>query len=404
MMRPILPSLVVAAILAIPGLWGCAEPPGPSNYTVRDSAGIRIVESGEPAWGPGDGWSIAPDPVMRIGEREGEESQLLFQVADARRLPGGGIAVLNGGSGTVRIFAGDGDSLREFGGAGEGPEEFRSPISLHVLAEDTLLIWDGARPGFSLFTVDGEFLRSRRLSLPGLERPAGVHPLPGSRLLLTTHSSPFTRPGDHGVGIHRFSTPFLVLDGGGMVLDTLGFFPSGETMILEQAVGVPPFHKSTYVDVRGDAIYVGTADAMEVSVRELSGEPKAFYRYPAVDLTVGTAEREWFRDRMGAEARPEEVPILEQISSSLIFPETRAAYTDLQVDPTGAVWLRTGLYFPEGPAPTEWSVFSREGAFLGTLAMPPGFEPMEFGRDFVLGRWKDELGVEQVRVYRIENR
>jgi hypothetical protein len=33
--------------------------------------------------------------------------------------------------------------------------------------------------------------------------------------------------------------------------------------------------------------------------------------------------------------------------------------------------------------------------------MPPGFAPSEIGRDYVLGVWKDDVGLEHVREYSI---
>ena len=35
---------------------------GPSTYTVRDSAGVSIVESSAPAWGDGEAWTLTEEP------------------------------------------------------------------------------------------------------------------------------------------------------------------------------------------------------------------------------------------------------------------------------------------------------------------------------------------------------
>jgi len=86
----------------------------------------------------------------------------------------------------------------------------------------------------------------------------------------------------------------------------------------------------------------------------------------------------------------------------LVFPETRAAYSALRVDATGAVWLRTGRHLPPTDASPEWTVFSHAGVLLGTFTLPDRFEPFQFGGDYVLGVWRDELDVEFVRVYGLE--
>ena len=69
------------------------------------------------------------------------------------------------------------------------------------------------------------------------------------------------------------------------------------------------------------------------------------------------------------------------------------------LDERGALWLRTGRHFPPLAPSHEWTVFSQEGALLGTVTLPDRFEPFHFGTDEVLGVWKDEMDVEFVRVY-----
>ena len=54
---------------------------------VRDSAGVRIVESTVGMWREGDAWTVAPTPRVDIGGVEGDPDQQLFRVGDARRLP-----------------------------------------------------------------------------------------------------------------------------------------------------------------------------------------------------------------------------------------------------------------------------------------------------------------------------
>lgn len=49
----------------------------------------------------------------------------------------------------------------------------------------------------------------------------------------------------------------------------------------------------------------------------------------------------------------------------------------------------------------DWIAVSAEGRWLGTVQMPPGFEPHAFTADGVVGLYKDDMGVEQVRDYAI---
>lgn len=61
---------------------------------VRDSAGIRIVESSAPAW-DGDGWHLSDTPEVVIGRREGDERYLFGSIGGGLVLADGRIAVLD---------------------------------------------------------------------------------------------------------------------------------------------------------------------------------------------------------------------------------------------------------------------------------------------------------------------
>jgi hypothetical protein len=209
------------------------------------------------------------------------------------------------------------------------------------------------------------------------------------------------------VGIHRDPAPLILLDSDGAVLDTLGFFPSMEISILSVAgnrlTGFVPFGKNSYFGLRGASVLVGTADAMEVREYDDEGNLVSIARVPGADLTVTDDDERWFEEHLSRRAKtPQEQQMLGPLLESLIYPETKAAYSGLLVDPSGNVWLRTGRHFPpEGPSP-EWTVFSVDGAWLGSLEMPEGFDPLEVGEDYLLGVWRDELDVESVRVYGLE--
>jgi hypothetical protein len=401
--------VVLGPLGLLSGAFGCSSPAPAHTYTVRDSSGVTVVESQGPAWSSGIGWWLSTEPSLQIGKREGEEPFQFFDVAGGLQLSDGRIVILNAGTQTVRVFSEQGEFLTEFGGAGRGPGEFRRLRSVHQLAGDTVLVWDPGRPGFSLFTASGAFLGSTTLMPPGSEQLSSVHPLPDGRLLVSTYASPATQGGDRGVGIHRDMAPILVFDREGSLVDTLGVYPSAETMIMrlgrDTGLGTAPFAKSTLLAVSGSTVHLGTADRMELSVLDLDGALEAVFRYPGVELALKEEDREWFRARLSEMvSTPEEQQILGAMLSGLVFPDTRAAFSDLAVDPGGAIWLRTGRHFPPMGPSAEWTVFSADGFLLGAVQFPERFEPLEFGVDQVMGVWKDEFDVEFVRIYPILGR
>lgn len=58
----------------------------------------------------------------------------------------------------------------------------------------------------------------------------------------------------------------------------------------------------------------------------------------------------------------------------------------------------------EYPLPTElprWAVYGPDGLLVTRVATPPDGSVTHIGADFVLGVWRDDLGVERVRMYRL---
>ena len=69
---------------------------------------------------------MIPEPVLQIGERDGESPYLFSRVRGAVRVPDGRIVVLEGESLEIRVFGPDGTHHVSFGRRGDGPLEFES--------------------------------------------------------------------------------------------------------------------------------------------------------------------------------------------------------------------------------------------------------------------------------------
>ena len=79
--------------------------------------------------------------------------------------------------------------------------------------------------------------------------------------------------------------------------------------------------------------------------------------------------------------------------------ETFPAFSSFIGDATGHLWVREYDFPGEArPAPL-WTVFGPEGRVLGCIETPPGLRIFEIGADYILGRVRDELGVESVQVW-----
>ena len=404
------PSVGVAGrillVILASGAVACSTGATSETFVERDSAGIAIVETFQPAWERNPAWQIPSDPVLEIGSAAGEEAQQFYRVTGAQRLSDGRIAVLNQGSLTVRIFGADARIEGEFGGEGDGPGEFRALTSLQVLEGDTLLIWDVRQRRLSFLTSYGEYISSIRLDWAGGEQLTGVRRVPDGHFIVKTYASPFPRGPSSGLGIHRRVAPLLRFDGLGQVSDTIGFFPSVEGAIVHLD-GSPvmmdaPFAKNFHFDSWEGSVVTGTAEGMEVQVWDATDGLLSIFRYPALDLTVTQEDQDAFwESALSGDLSPEQRRATTEILQALPFPETRASFTELRVDSDGDVWLKTGADRSNQAALNEWTVFSSSGEMLGALTLPRDLTVLAIDTDEILGVWKNPMGVEFIRVYEL---
>lgn len=90
-----------------------------------------------------------------------------------------------------------------------------------------------------------------------------------------------------------------------------------------------------------------------------------------------------------------------------MWPDFRPAHSKLLIDESGNFWLEEYRFphygqVPEKPTPTFWSVFSRDGAWLGRVEVPGRLLVENIYDDKIIGVWKDAEGIASIRVYRLE--
>jgi hypothetical protein len=86
--------------------------------------------------------------------------------------------------------------------------------------------------------------------------------------------------------------------------------------------------------------------------------------------------------------------------TDLPIPEFAPLYTTLKVDDERRIWLER-FRLPGDTGPRRWDVINASGEWLGTVDVPPRFTLFRAGRDYVLGRTLDSLGVERVQRHRV---
>ncbi|MEZ4495134.1 MAG: hypothetical protein R3C29_17695 [Dehalococcoidia bacterium] len=174
----------------------------------------------------------------------------------------------------------------------------------------------------------------------------------------------------------------------------------------EQVVGYPlEFGSSLKVAVGHERIYVGQTDKSIVEVFGLSGERIRQITWRASPDPVTDADR---RARIAQESTvvahgPQDN--MDQRTSYLEFLRTQdfseyaPAFTGLLPADDGALWVE------RDPRPwwphREYLVFDSTGIAVAAVSLPRAFLPFQVDTAFVLGRWRDLDGADQVRLYRL---
>ncbi len=420
----------VCAVAAIALAASGCDRPGPSGgeaaedpaVTIRDSAGIEIVENHAPEHPAGEFWAIDPEPEFVLGGSEnpggmaGDSAQLVWNVVGLARLVDGRVAVLSSENRQLVLFEPSGELAGIVGGPGEGPGEFVRPERLQYLPPDTLVVWDYFLRAIDYFDTSGRLLRERtvdhaRLREFGAWGESRRIPLPDGSFLVgvmdtiaddspddCTHLTGRTESARFGEMVLHAEELLRIDDA-----DAARSFGCASSFFSLMAAGGDP--PSFYIHNRGNQIDQRALDGTLVRIIRRTTEPP-----PVTDKAWLAESANWeaYREMMGW-------PRLAGDEGPIARREKYNAAASVLVSPEGFLWVKEWSASESG-IPDQWSVFSPEGRWLGALSFPPnpaapdmqmcGLQgtPCWVGRDYFLVVRRDELGVERVEGYRIRRK
>ena len=193
---------------------------GGTAVTVRDSAGVEIVENHEPEHPPGAFWTLGEEPEFVLGGAGSDIGANIWKVRDIARLADGRIAILSQGNHQVFLYEPSGLLSKVIGGRGRGPGEFVRPERMQYLPPDTLAVSDYSMGPVTYFDTAGTVLRTRPIDLARtldlLPERSAEHPrtpLPDGSFVVAAwqHDPQFERPREGEV--YRYpSVEFLRID------------------------------------------------------------------------------------------------------------------------------------------------------------------------------------------------
>lgn len=391
---------LAAAIALSPG--GCGRGSGDAAdlaIATRDSAGVRIVEFGDPAAAPLPSWRLEAEPTLTIGGADAAPEHELFGAVDAARTSAGAVAVANSGTREVRVYDAAGAHVSTLGGQGRGPGEFGTLSWVGVADGDTLVAYDVFLRRMTWFAPDGRVARTLALEEPARGSP---EPLGLSRGRLFVRSG-FNRL--FGEGERRDTVAIYLYHESGSIGDTLGTYPGPERFFYTAPDGsasmqLPPIYgRTVYAHAAGGRLAVGASDDFSIDVydgSELSLKIRG--RAPLRTANPADVDRER-QSRRGSASGP-----MRQLRRDAVAATpargTLPAFGKLLVDGEGWVWVQEHPRAPDEPA--RWTILDRGGIPRARLVTPPGLEVYEIGGSYLLGRRRDEDGVERIVLHRLQ--
>jgi hypothetical protein len=341
-----------------------------------------------------------------IGTVDGDTTYQLFGVAGAHRTADGSIAVVNAGSFDVRVFAADGTFLRSFGQRGAGPEEFGMPVLAGTQA-DTLVVVDRAHHRLAFVHPDDGFIRLARVDdeVGGFLNPAGMFP---NGQAVFGGAFDMRRIGDLREGMNRAHTFYRSCNPDGSMGADFGDKEGAEFFIGNLGGSGPdsrpaliPFGKVPLATVSQDRFYFASGGTYEIEVYDPSGQLVRVIRLEHEPVPVTQDHVTQYIEGVTADVPdPEQARMMRQHLARLPAPDAFPAMSALAGDQLGYLWVAD--YAPPGQEESTWNVFDPSGVLAGRVKLPPQVYPLEIGEDYLLGAYRDELGVEYLHLYAVE--
>ena len=385
------------------------------GVTVRDSAGIRIVENHAPMWDSAEFWTLESEPVFGIGSGGGasdatnDVSHLVWDIKEAAPLSDGRVAMLSSsGENKVLIFEPSGELSASFGRKGRGPGEFTYALHLQVLPGDTIVVWDYMFGPIGYFDPSGTLLKDRRIDFgamieeatPGSGQAlteAVALPLPDGSFLAEVVRLDWQPPKE---GLYQPPVRYLRIDLT-YSAHSFGWWDGVETLAIPPpAPPIVPFATRSIITGGGDPmlVYVAPHDRYEIHQFSENGVLRRIIRRDVDPIPITSQELEEWIESVSARNPHWEWTAWKRAMATLPRRFHRVVRT-FRVDSKGYLWSMD----KREASTSEWSVFNPDGRWLGTLAMPSG-RITWIGDIVIVVRTEPVTGLETVEGYRLNRR
>ena len=253
----------------------------------------------------------------------------------------GNVYVMDSRAKHIKKFDAAGKFLKLIGREGQGPGEFSRPTGL-VCSEDKLIAWDMRAFRFSLFTLDGKFIKSVSHSFIEKGNPRKLRALPNGEFVVEIEKINFDPKTPQDLSIVLFSPEMEQVK-------TLYTRPVWRNIWgIPNAPNIPmPFSPYAHWDLTPEGnIAIGYSDKYEIDIYDKGAVKIASFSHTYDPVKVTKEDRDMFfgsltfgRSGPGGTIVSEDPP--PAIKEHVKFPDFKPAFHGIAVDSEGNILVCT---------------------------------------------------------------
>lgn len=353
-----------------------------------------------PSTSPGTFGTVNAKPFLSIGLQDGAEPYQLHRVYGATRLPDGRIVIANSGTQQLRVFDAKGHFLRNVGGRGGGPGEFGMSSSLRLYRfRDSVLALDESANRVHVFDSQLKFAKTRLFSpVQSFPLPFTIGAFDDGSLLVMAYVNGGALHGAPGTVV-RSQYAIATYSAAGMMIGKITEVEARPRFVMSfaNAISYPfvPLIAEPLQTVVDNEIFVLRGSRAELEVFDRAGKLVRTLKWPAPTTRSATLWKAYTKADLATMTGQMRAKYEKFYTLDLPLPEIAPTYSDIVVDSEKRLWLKR---YRVGRVASTWDVITTRGVWLGSVQTPARFTLYDVDKNFLLGRWLDDLDVEAVQL------